>query len=180
MPRLFGPLADRYRNREGGYTRILRIEPIKEDQAPSAILELVDGVKDMRFHLAAKAVAYARTHETPISEITAMNIRKACAQRENGAEELDAVATELERFQLYSESDEFVLEKKRAVYGPTFRPADADWGVKGHRRHEMQKIREQEEAEIRENREKDMEVWKNGWRPGDFVDRKDKKKDMAA
>ncbi|RMY29215.1 hypothetical protein D0864_17006, partial [Hortaea werneckii] len=40
LPKLFGPLRERYASRPGGYTRVLRIEPVKEDQAPSAILEL--------------------------------------------------------------------------------------------------------------------------------------------
>jgi large subunit ribosomal protein L17 len=46
VPKLFGPIRERYADRPGGYTRILRIEPMKEDQAESAILELVDGPRD--------------------------------------------------------------------------------------------------------------------------------------
>ena len=38
VPKLFGPIRDRYLTRPGGYTRVLRIEPMKEDQAESAIL----------------------------------------------------------------------------------------------------------------------------------------------
>src|SRR5690242_15955729 len=43
MDKLFGELRERYANRPGGYTRVLRQEPIRDDAAPSAILSLVDG-----------------------------------------------------------------------------------------------------------------------------------------
>ena len=54
MPKLFGELRERYAARPGGYTRVLRVEPQKEDQAPSAILEQVDGPRDMRFAMTAR------------------------------------------------------------------------------------------------------------------------------
>lgn len=42
VSKVFGPLRDRYVNRPGGYTRVLRIPNRKGDNAPMAILELVD------------------------------------------------------------------------------------------------------------------------------------------
>ena len=60
VEKLFGPIRKRYLNRPGGYTRVLRIESPKEDQADAAILELVDGPKDLRFRLTAKTVARQR------------------------------------------------------------------------------------------------------------------------
>ncbi|KAF1809947.1 ribosomal protein L17 [Eremomyces bilateralis CBS 781.70] len=178
IPKVFGPLADRYRDRAGGYTRVLHIEPLKEDQAPSAILELVDGPKDMRFHLAAKSITYARLHDRPISEGTAKYIEKVCALREGGKAELDALARKLERFQPFSESDEFVLEGKRAVYGPTERPMDATWGRKGHRRHELEKIHESDDKDVRIQRLKEQQVWQRGWEAGNEwdVDKEEKEK----
>ncbi|KAL4759622.1 mitochondrial 54S ribosomal protein bL17m [Aspergillus foveolatus] len=90
LPKLFGPLRERYANRPGGYTRVLRVEPKKDDQAPSAILELVDGPKDMRFALTAKAVARRRSQglET-LNELTLLNVRKVTQFRKNGVEELE-------------------------------------------------------------------------------------------
>ena len=39
--KLFAEIADRYRERNGGYTRILKIGPRQGDAAPLVILELV-------------------------------------------------------------------------------------------------------------------------------------------
>jgi large subunit ribosomal protein L17 len=40
--KLFGPLADRYKTRPGGYTRVLKLGFRHGDNAPVAVIELVD------------------------------------------------------------------------------------------------------------------------------------------
>ena len=40
--KLFGELAERYRDRPGGYTRILKVDHRVGDAAPLSIIELVD------------------------------------------------------------------------------------------------------------------------------------------
>lgn len=42
MSKLFGSLRERYAARPGGFTRVLRIPNRKGDNAPMAIVELVD------------------------------------------------------------------------------------------------------------------------------------------
>ncbi|KAL4968991.1 mitochondrial 54S ribosomal protein bL17m [Aspergillus stella-maris] len=90
LPKLFGPLRERYADRPGGYTRVLRVEPKKDDAAPSAILELVDGPKDMRFAITARAVARRRSQgiET-LNETALLNVRKVTQFRKNGVEDLE-------------------------------------------------------------------------------------------
>ncbi|KAI9376822.1 50S ribosomal protein L17 [Aspergillus egyptiacus] len=96
LPKLFGSLRERYANRPGGYTRVLRVEPKKDDQAASAILELVDGPKDMRFALTARTVA--RQREKGIETLdgtTLLNVRKVTQFRKDGVEKLEREITRL-------------------------------------------------------------------------------------
>ncbi|KAH0533879.1 hypothetical protein FGG08_007503 [Glutinoglossum americanum] len=116
--KLFGPLRERYLARPGGYTRVLRVEPLKDDQAPSAILELVDGPRDMRFALTAAVVARERAAAAAVAgagadaggreeagegaaaglkDRTVRNIRKVTRYRPNGEEELERLVGKLER-----------------------------------------------------------------------------------
>lgn len=113
--KLSGPLRERYMGRPGGYTRVLRIEPAKEDQAPSAILELVDGPKDMRFALTAKTIARLDERGHEINDMTAANIRKVLRYRPNAESDLEEM---IGRFRhLASEGDHGDEEvKKRVVY----------------------------------------------------------------
>lgn len=82
---MFGELRERYLNRPGGYTRVLRTEPRnKYDQAPSAILEFVDGPRDMRFMITAKAVAEAQKNDRPLHSMTIQNMNKVTRYRQDG------------------------------------------------------------------------------------------------
>jgi hypothetical protein len=94
IPKLFDELAPRYAARTSGYTRVLRVEPKKEDQAPSAILEFVDGPRDMRFALTARTLAYRMRRDLPMNDVTRLNVRKVTRYRPNGVEELRLLVRE--------------------------------------------------------------------------------------
>ncbi|KAH0838368.1 mitochondrial ribosomal protein L17 [Lanmaoa asiatica] len=56
LPRLFSTFAQRYKERPGGYTRIVQIDNRMGDNAPMALLELVDNPRDFKFEMTARAV----------------------------------------------------------------------------------------------------------------------------
>lgn len=114
VPKLFGPIRERYAGRPGGYTRVLRIEPMKEDQAESAILELVDGPKDLRFAMTAKTLAQIPTNKQ-LSEQTAENVKKVTRFREGGMEQLRDMVSRM-RLEKDHGIDNRVLPPPRKVY----------------------------------------------------------------
>ena len=87
--KVFSELAARYRQRPGGYTRVLRIPDRKGDKAESAVLELVDGPKDVRFALTAKTIARNRVLDIPMNDITMKNLSKVTKFRKNGETALE-------------------------------------------------------------------------------------------
>ncbi|KAF5390287.1 hypothetical protein D9757_002852 [Collybiopsis confluens] len=56
LPKLFGTLANRYAQRPGGYTRIHKFGNRPGDNAPAAILELVDNPRDLRWEITSRAI----------------------------------------------------------------------------------------------------------------------------
>ena len=57
-PKVFETLAARYAGRPGGYTRIHKFGNRPGDNAPHAVLELVDGPRDLKFEMAARSTGW--------------------------------------------------------------------------------------------------------------------------
>ncbi|KAI1090020.1 ribosomal protein L17 [Rostrohypoxylon terebratum] len=101
LPKLFGELRRRYADRPGGYTRVLRTEPkSKYDQGDSAILELVDGPRDMRFAMTAAAVARDQKMGKQSTYYTLLNKKKVTQFRKNGADEFSKMVTKVAKLSL--------------------------------------------------------------------------------
>lgn len=100
---------------------MLRIEPRNRnnDQAPSAILELVDGPKDMRFAMTAKTLMRERQSEGDrgIRDITAKNVEKVTRFREGGMHELEATVKRLEARARTMEKQAETMARKREAQG---------------------------------------------------------------
>lgn len=115
VPKLFGEFRERYADRAGGYTRVLLLDPVKEDQARSALLELVDGSRDMRFALTARTIARIREKGQEINHATADNIRKVTRYRQNGEDALEELVQKFQK--LAADGDEGVTKvEKKKVY----------------------------------------------------------------
>ncbi|KAK2461850.1 hypothetical protein APHAL10511_006313 [Amanita phalloides] len=68
VQKLFGPLASRYSERPGGYTRIHKYGNRQGDNAPQAILELVDNPRDIRWEMTSRAIGWEVLKEKLKSE----------------------------------------------------------------------------------------------------------------
>lgn len=93
---------------------MLRIESLKPDHAPSAILELVDGPKDMRFAMTARTLARQRAEGLEQNEMTARNVEKVTRYRPEGEKDLEAMVGKMRSLK--------VLDRNESV--------EARWGGK--------------------------------------------------
>lgn len=91
---------------------MLRIEPLKNDQAPSAILELVDGPKDVRFAMTARTIARQRGEGEEMNEMTLRNFEKVTKYRLDGEAELEKMVEKLHSLEV-GERDNAVNAERR-------------------------------------------------------------------
>jgi large subunit ribosomal protein L17 len=76
IPKLFTTFAERYALRPGGYTRVHKYGNRMGDNAPMAMLELVDNPQDLRFAMTARAIG----RETLALKLNEGSLRQTIAQ----------------------------------------------------------------------------------------------------
>jgi hypothetical protein len=85
---------------------------LKKDQAPSAILELVDGPKDMRFAMTARTIARQRGEGEEMNEMTKRNVEKVTRFRPDGQTELEKMVEKLNDLQVGERNNAVSAEKR--------------------------------------------------------------------
>lgn len=135
LPLLFGEYATRYSSRPGGYTRIHKYGHRPGDNAPSAIVELVDGPRDIRFEMTARAVG-RETVEAALkgqnggfdpSAISPSGSGSSLTSSGEGKGSASVPLRELTKSNLAK-----VLRYRSAEDKARFRQLAAEWAVRGH------------------------------------------------
>lgn len=130
LPKLFGTLAERYADRPGGYTRIMRIGNRFGDNAPMALLEYVDNPNDAKMHMTAKAIAAARFQgidDANMHEATQWNKAKVLkfGGEDRRAEFQDLIAKEMHKLRKNS-----AMNAANGVEGGNINPTKRIAGMK--------------------------------------------------
>lgn len=84
VPKLFETFAKRYADRPGGYTRIHKFGNRPGDNAPRAILELVDNPRDLRWEITSRAIGWEMLKEK-------LKVQKTISIINSGAQDIHEV-----------------------------------------------------------------------------------------
>lgn len=93
LTNLLETYSKRYAERPGGYTRVLKLGNRKGDNAPAAVLELVDNPEDLRWEMTARAVGFEILQDKLMKE---QHLTKVVEEGAREAKEILAAETKIE------------------------------------------------------------------------------------
>lgn len=125
---LFNEYAPRYASRPGGYTRIHLYGNRRGDNAPHAVIELVDGPRDLRFEMTARAVGRETVEAALNGQIHEFGHLDSNTTDSASVEERGTPGVTLR--DITRKNLEKVLRYRSEEDGQRFRQLASDWAVR--------------------------------------------------
>ncbi|OZJ04462.1 hypothetical protein BZG36_02805 [Bifiguratus adelaidae] len=96
IPKLLS-LAERFTQRNGGYTRIQKMGHRYGDNAPMAVIEYIDGPHDLKYEIAVRALAATETGQSTLSQKAQEAFTKHVEKRKAGGLTEQALRADINR-----------------------------------------------------------------------------------